>query len=46
MADPGLTGPDQDAAARRVVGAYLGELAGQLGGRAARRCLAARAALA
>ena len=32
MADPGLTGPNQDAAARRVVGTYLAELAGQLGG--------------
>jgi hypothetical protein len=32
MADPSLTGPDQDAAARRVIGTYLAELAGQLGG--------------
>jgi hypothetical protein len=32
MADPGLTDPGQDAAARRVIGPYLAELAGQLGG--------------
>ena len=32
MADPGLTDPGQDAAARRVIGPYLAELTGQLGG--------------
>jgi hypothetical protein len=37
MAEPGLTGPDQDPAARRVVGAYLAELAAQLGGPPAAR---------
>jgi hypothetical protein len=37
MAEPGLTRPDQDPAARRVVGAYLAELAAQLGGPAAAR---------
>jgi hypothetical protein len=37
MADPGLNGPDQDAAARRVVDAYLAELTARLGGPAAPR---------
>ena len=32
MADPGLTGPEPDAGARRVIGTYLAELACQLGG--------------
>ena len=32
MADAGLTGPDQDSAAHRVIGAYLAELADRLGG--------------
>jgi hypothetical protein len=37
MADPSLTGPEQDPAARRVIGAYLAEVADQLGGPAAVR---------
>jgi hypothetical protein len=37
MAGAGLTRPDQDAAARRVVDAYLADLAGQLGGAPAAR---------
>lgn len=32
MADPGLTGPEPDAGARRVIDTYLAELARQLGG--------------
>jgi hypothetical protein len=37
MADPSLTNPSLDAAARRVIGAYLAEVADQLGGPAAVR---------
>ena len=37
MADAGLTGPDQDSAAHRVIGAYLAELADRLGGPPAAR---------
>jgi hypothetical protein len=37
MAGAGLTGPDQDPAARRVIGDYLAELADQLGRRSAAR---------
>jgi hypothetical protein len=40
MAGAGLTGPEQDPAARRVIGGYLAELADQLG-----RPSAARAAI-
>ena len=40
IAGPGLTGPEQDPAARRIIGAYLAELADQLG-----RPSAARAAI-
>jgi hypothetical protein len=32
MADPGVTRPDHDAMARRIIGRYLAELAGQLRG--------------
>jgi hypothetical protein len=37
MADPSLTGPEQEAAARRIIGTYLAELADQLGGPSAAR---------
>jgi HAAS len=37
MADPSLTDPSLDPAARRVIGAYLAELADHLGGPAAAR---------
>jgi hypothetical protein len=37
MADPSLTDPTQEAAARRVIGVYLAEVADQLGGPAAVR---------
>jgi hypothetical protein len=37
MADPGLTDPSQDPAARRIIGTYLAELADQLGGPPAAR---------
>jgi hypothetical protein len=37
MADPSVTGPEQEAAARRIIGTYLAELAEQLGGPSAAR---------
>jgi hypothetical protein len=37
MADPSLTDPEQEAAARRVIGAYLADLSGRLVGPAAAR---------
>jgi hypothetical protein len=37
MADPSLTGPEQEAAARRIIGTYLAELVDQLGGPAGAR---------